>query len=99
MNGDSLSDCLMLSFYPEHAERIYLGEKRAELRKTFPGSAKIVFIYETSPVSALTGAFWVKEAIKTSVKEAVVLATASGVGTSRAESYYAGRDYGWIIKI
>lgn len=99
MNVNSLSDCLLLSFYPEHAERIYLGEKRAELRKTFPGSAKIVFIYETSPVSALTGAFWVKEAIKTSVEEAVILATASGIGTTRAENYYAGRDYGWIIKI
>lgn len=99
MNLDALSDCLLLSFYPEHAERIYRGEKRAELRKSFPGSAKIVFIYETAPVSALTGAFLVKEAIKTSVEEAVILATAGGVGASSAEKYYAAREYGWVIKI
>lgn len=99
MNVDGMSDCLLLSLYPEHAEQIYLGEKRAELRKSFPGSAKFVFIYETSPVSAVTGAFLVKEAIKTSVEEAVVLATASGVGTSNARKYYAGHEYGWVIKI
>jgi predicted transcriptional regulator len=93
------SDCILLSFYPEHAERIYLGEKRAELRKSFPGSAKIIFIYETAPVSALTGAFIVKEAIKTSVDQAIAIAIAAGVGASRAEKYYAGREYGWIIKI
>lgn len=99
MSFEPLSDILLISLHPEHAARIYLGEKKAELRKTFPGSTKIVFVYETAPVSALTGAFWVKQAIRTSVQEAITLASAGGVGVASAEKYYEGHEYGWVIQI
>src|SRR2546427_4303781 len=96
---NAVSDCVLLSFYPEHAQRIYLSKKQAELRKSFPESSRLVFIYETAPVAALTGAFTVKEAIKTSVPRAVALAAAAGIGASRAATYYGDRENGWVIKI
>jgi predicted transcriptional regulator/GNAT superfamily N-acetyltransferase len=56
-------------------------------------------MYETAPISALTGAFSVKEAIKTSVPEAVALAAAEGVDISRAATYYGERESGWVVRI
>lgn len=93
------SDCILLSIHPANAKKVYLGHKRAELRKSFPPSARFVFLYETAPVSAVTGAFLVKEAIKTSVQDAVSLASANGVEASRAANYYGDRENGWVIRI
>ena len=50
---------LLLSIKPKYAKKIYTGEKTVELRKTKPdiGYGDTVFIYETSPVKAITGFF------------------------------------------
>ena len=93
------SSYVMLSIQSEHAEKIYSGEKRAELRKSFTGHAKIVFLYETAPVSAITGAFLVREARRTNVEEAIDIAEKNGVRRDRAAEYYGQRDSVWVITL
>ena len=49
---------LLISLRPRFAQAIYSGEKKFELRRTSPkGRVGRVFIYETAPVSAITGFF------------------------------------------
>lgn len=94
-----VSDCILLSIQPTHARRIYAGDKRAELRKSFPSSARIVFLYETSPTSSITGAFIVQEAVQTGIPEAVIRASAAGVDPERALTYYGQRNSGWVVMV
>ncbi len=52
---------VVLALRPRFAQLIYEGKKRVELRRAFAGSGmRIAFIYETAPVSAVTGFFLVK---------------------------------------
>jgi predicted transcriptional regulator len=52
---------IVLALHPRYAQLIYDGKKRAELRRSFGGpGTRVVFIYETAPVSAVTGFFLVK---------------------------------------
>lgn len=63
---------IVLAIHPKWAEKIYSGEKTAEIRKTRPRDwcsfpSKIVYLYETAPVQKITGlAFltWADEADK-----------------------------------
>lgn len=93
------SNYVLLSIQSEHAERIYAGEKKAELRKSFSEDARIVFLYETAPVAAITGAFLVGHAKKTGVAEAVEIAERNGVAKDRALEYYGTRDKAWVITV
>lgn len=53
---------ILLSLRPEYARLIYQGTKRAELRRRRPArSLGLVFVYETAPVSRVTGWFRVSE--------------------------------------
>lgn len=53
---------IVLAIHPRHAARIYAGEKTAELRRSTPSArVRMAFIYETAPVSALTGVMLVDE--------------------------------------
>jgi len=51
----------ILSIHPCHAGRIYSGAKTWEFRRVLPGFdvGDLVLIYETSPVSLVTGEFHV----------------------------------------
>lgn len=93
------SDYVLLSIQSDHATAIYRGDKKAELRKSFTSQAKVVFLYETAPVSAVTGAFIVRESFKTSVTEAAKIAQQCGVPEDRALLYYGDRQNGWVIAI
>lgn len=50
---------LLISIHPIHAKAIYEGRKRIELRRSLPKNfvGHLVFMYETSPVSMITGWF------------------------------------------
>lgn len=50
---------ILLSIKPKYADLIYKGIKTIEWRKTFPYDAFYgkIFIYETAPVSMVTGCF------------------------------------------
>jgi len=93
------SDLVLLSIQTEHAEKIYSGQKKAELRKSFASHPRIVFLYETSPVSAITGAFVVGEATRTTVESAIEIAQKAGIPRERATYYYGDRKNGWIVTV
>src|ERR1700722_1378663 len=90
---------ILLSIQTEHARRIYAGDKRAELRKSFPQDARLVFLYETAPVSAVTGAFLIDKVQKTSVEQAMQIAEQKGVSGERARRYYGNREFGWVVGV
>jgi len=46
---------VLLAIKPKYAEAIYAGTKRWEFRKAPPPVPGWVFLYETAPVSAITG--------------------------------------------
>ena len=51
---------IILSIKPKYAELIYSGEKSIEWRHTYPNKiifSDEVYIYETAPVSMVTGSF------------------------------------------
>lgn len=48
--------CLM-SIKPKWAKELYSGKKTVEFRKSSPPIGSIVFLYESAPVRAVTGAF------------------------------------------
>lgn len=98
MNGER-SPYVMLAIRSEHAARIYSGEKRAELRKSFADCVRLVFLYEVAPMSAVTGAFVVGDARREPLKTAVRSAQRLGVPKERAEAYFSGRSGGWVVEI
>jgi predicted transcriptional regulator len=53
---------IILAIKPKYAELIYSGEKEWEFRKSFPKKfdikKDIIFLYETAPISRITG--WIK---------------------------------------
>ena len=51
-----MSVCLM-SIKPKWARELYCGKKTVEFRKSSPPIGSIVFLYESAPVRAVTGAF------------------------------------------
>jgi predicted transcriptional regulator len=58
---------IVLAIHPEHAARIYTGEKTAELRRASPSArVTLAFIYETAPESAITGVMLVEQVSRAS---------------------------------
>ena len=95
----SAHDLALISIKPEHAKQIYAGEKRAELRKSFGSAIRIIFMYETAPVSAVTGAFLVGRLENLPVGELLDLVGEYGVPSERARAYYGKRNTGWVITV
>ena len=48
-------DVIVMSIKPKYAKAIYEGRKHWEFRKAPPPLMKEIFIYESAPVSAITG--------------------------------------------
>jgi len=92
---------LMLSLREDVASAIYAGTKRCELRKNRasvrPGET--VAIYETRPRAAITGGFFVDEALHASVESLWDWMGDSGVSRERFERYFGSRDHGFAIRI
>ena len=58
---------IILSLIPKYAELIYSGEKSIEWRHTYPNKiifSDVVYIYETAPVSRVTGSFKINPFIR-----------------------------------
>ena len=51
-----MSVCLM-SIKPKWAKELYSGKKTVEFRKNSPAVGSLVFLYESTPVRAVTGVF------------------------------------------
>lgn len=94
------TNSIFLTIRPMHAKAIYAGKKRAELRKSFPANdIKLVFLYETKPVEAVTGAFIVQFARKMAVDKIAATSPRFGVGSDRVEAYFGKRQDGWLVSI
>lgn len=47
----------LMSIKPKWAKELYSGKKSVEFRKSSPPVGSVVFLYESAPVQAVTGAF------------------------------------------
>lgn len=92
---------IILSIKPTYAKKIYSGEKTIELRKKlgkgFKRGAR-VYIYETSPIKAVTGSFVIKDCSIVEVEKirCDYLAQAC-VSEGYFDSYYAESSHGCLI--
>lgn len=55
---------IVMSLKPKYAEAIYEGRKNWEFRKTPPPLFKTIYIYESAPVSKITGTVLFSEEIR-----------------------------------
>ena len=96
------SNVLLLSIHPEFASKIFNGSKKVELRKIKPRLTKndIILIYETSPVSALSGAIKVKEIISDHPNVLwKKIKLNAGISWEKFSQYYEGKSKGFAILI
>lgn len=92
---------VVLALRPRFAQLIYEGKKRVELRRTFatPGT-RVAFIYETAPVSAVTGFFLLKGFRTMSPMSAWRLFDGKlGLSQDEFNDYVDGRDEVKILEI
>lgn len=77
-----------------YAEQIYLRTKRVEYRKTIPRNGiNIFFIYETSPVSAISGVFLLEKCISGAVLDIWhVSKFFAGIKENDYFDYYNGKE-------
>lgn len=57
-------DIIVMALKPKYAKAIYEGRKQWEFRKAPPPLMKEIFIYESAPVSAITGTVYFCEAVR-----------------------------------
>jgi len=94
------NNTLLLSIKPEYANKIFDGTKRVELRRVRPRVRKgdLVFVYVSSPVKALLGAFeveCVEEAFPHDLWNKVKCS--AGISREQFDGYYAGSSLGFGI--
>ena len=94
---------ILLSVQPQHAERIFSGEKTVELRRVRPGvrPGSKVIIYVSAPESSLSGAFMVSEVYQSAPSTLwAEIGDKSGLSRAAFRRYFAGasRAYGIGIR-
>lgn len=95
----AVSNVALISIQTVHANNIYAGTKRAELRKSFSSDIRLLFLYETLPVAAVTGLVIVQRSERMSVSEIIDCANRLGVAPENTKAYFGGRQNGWVIEI
>ncbi|MBI3850439.1 MAG: hypothetical protein HY298_09140 [Verrucomicrobia bacterium] len=93
---------LLISIRPRFAEMIFAGTKNVELRRLRPriGKGDLVFVYVSSPVMALEGAFEVGEVVS-GAPSSIWRKFNGGSGLSKREFdvYYKGKKTAFAILI
>lgn len=97
------SNAILMSIRPQYASKIFDGTKTVELRRIKPktlGSGDLIFVYVSSPVKALTGAFRVASVVEKKL-EPLWRTVKDNAGVTRAEffNYFKGVDLGVAIFI
>lgn len=91
---------LLVSLRPEHADKVFRGDKTAELRRVKPRvkAGDLLFVYVSSPVKALYGICEVIEVITGSPAQLCgqVLAI-SGLTEQQFNEYYEGAGCAFVI--
>ncbi|RLM96250.1 hypothetical protein [Haloarcula sp. Atlit-7R] len=95
---------VLLSIKPEFAEKILSGGKRYEFRKTVfsdPEKVDTIFLYASSPVQRIVGAFTIDEVISDSPANLwQKYGHYSGISDrSRFMSYFEGAEEGHAIEV
>ena len=97
---------ILLSIHKEYADKIFSGEKKLELRKSFPKKQLIqstVYLYETKSkggAGAIVGEFKCNKCLVHNDEDGILLSE-GGCITHEQLSKYIGEGkiiYGWIIK-
>ena len=96
------NNALLISIRPRFAEMIFAGTKTVELRRMRPriGKDDMVFVYVSSPVKALEGAFEIAEVVSGSPKS-IWRRLGSNTGLSKQEfdNYFDGKNVAFAIRI
>jgi predicted transcriptional regulator len=93
---------LLLSIRPEHANKIFNGSKKVELRRVKPKLSKsdTVLIYVSSPVKALMGGFEVDEVIEGAPDDIwCQVKEIAGITKDEFQKYFAGTNKAFAIMI
>lgn len=93
---------ILLSIKPEYAEKILLGHKKYEFRRTIfklPSVTKVV-IYASSPVQKVIGEFEIDHVLTLKLGELWKRTKLdSGIDKEFYDSYFAGKEIGHAIKV
>jgi len=93
---------VLLSIKPEYVSKIFSGEKKFEYRKAIFKRADIstVVIYATQPVGKIVGEFHVDGIMENRPQKLwETTAVFSGISKEKFKNYFAGRDFGYAIRI
>lgn len=95
------SNAIVLAIRPQYVEKIVDGSKKVELRRIRPKQTQkgdLVFIYVSSPIQALAGAFKVDEIIEKPLSELWNLVKdKAGISEEEFNNYYLGTETGVAI--
>ncbi len=93
---------VLLSIKPEFAEKILLGQKKYEFRRTIfklPEVKKVV-IYASSPVKKIIGEFEIEHILTLKLSELwKITKHDSGIDKEFYDSYFVGKEIGHAIRV
>jgi predicted transcriptional regulator len=102
MNG-AYRKAILMSIRPKYAEKIFNGTKTIELRRVKPKhiqSGDLVFVYVSSPVKSLVGAFGVSKVIEAPILDLwSIVEHEAGISQVEFENYYQKAESGVAIYI
>ncbi|HVN48127.1 MAG TPA: ASCH domain-containing protein [Bacteroidota bacterium] len=93
---------VLLSIKPKYAEKIFLGQKKIELRRICPKvkEGDYIIIYVSSPVKSLVGKIQVKKIISESPQKLWKrVSSEAGITKQIFDQYYEGASLGYGIYV
>lgn len=104
-NGRITPHCqreIVLSIHPKYSEKIFGGHKTVELRRRFPVSLSkdvVVYVYSTSPVSAIVGCAEIASVEKLPVSDVWrQYRKVASIEKIDFDAYFSGIDEGTVLK-
>ena len=97
-----MRETVLLSIKPEHAEKIFRGEKRFEFRRTLFAEKTVtkIVVYASSPVCRVIGEFDVEEILSMPMNTLwQKTRNESGISWGFFSSYFAGKVKCHAIKV
>ena len=98
-------DVIVIALKPKYAKAIYEGRKQWEFRKAPPPLMKEIFIYESAPVSAITGTVYFCEAVRSvpsvvwdTIKRSQWTKNNTGISLDDLKKY-AGKDMVTALRV
>lgn len=86
---------VIMAIKPKYAKMIYEGRKQWEFRKTPPPLMRLVYIYESAPISAITGTLMFRSKVEGIIEDVLETVSRSKVFTHNGTGigYDALREY------